>query len=242
MRLGMPSGRRELRGRPLGTSAVVRSYQPQRGKAAAIRSGVPAGLTQGANEPSGRRMRFWRNARPTERPPPPEMPVTPSASGVGDALVDEHAEQQLDVAVLEALVGDVGPAALAAGGARLRHAARAAEAARGERHHRVALLGVEDVVVVVRAAAVALRRGGLEGLLRARVAVLHHDRGERAVAGRRERDVDVERHAVEARHALAEVGRWGRGARRSAACRDGRTGPRPERWPAAGRMRRRPPL
>ena len=60
MRLGTPSGLREVAGRPLGTSAVVRSFQPQRGNAAAMCSGVPRGLNQRVKLPSGRRMRSLR--------------------------------------------------------------------------------------------------------------------------------------------------------------------------------------
>ena len=141
-------------------------------------------------------------------PPPYEMPVDAERVGLGDALVDEQAEQVLRVVRLVALVGEVDPAARAAGVvARRRRAARVAEPARRVVDDRVALLREADVVVVVGGrAAVALGRGRLEVALVAALAVQHRDRRERAVAGRRQRHVDVERDAVEGRHALVAVG------------------------------------
>ena len=63
----------------------------------------------------------------------------PELVGARHELVDELGQQPLDVARLVALVVEVDPAALAAGRARVRHAARAPEAARRRQHDRVAL-------------------------------------------------------------------------------------------------------
>src|SRR4051812_46849118 len=87
------------------------------------------------------------------------------------------------------------PAARAVGRPRGGHAARAAEPAGGRHEDRVALAGVERGV---------RGRGGPAGLhvaLRAAEAVKQRDGRERPVARGREEDVDVERDAVEARHA-----------------------------------------
>ena len=70
------------------------------------------------------------------------------------------------------------------------------------RDHRISPPGEVDVVVVVVAASAALRRCRLEAGLAPAPAVHHDERGERSVARRRQRHVHVERHAVEARHAL----------------------------------------
>ena len=66
------------------------------------------------------------------------------------------------------------------------------------------MLGVVDVVVVVRFVAVAFGRRRLELRLAASPAVQHHDRGEWPGAGCGQRDIDVQRHTVERRHPLRE--------------------------------------
>ena len=116
-----------------------------------------------------------------------------------DALVDEQADEVLEVAHLVADVVQACPAARAAGGPRRRCAARVAEAARRRRH---------DGVAAPREAPVGVRLPDvLTARLRAAEAVEEQDGGKRPVARGRKRDVDVDRNAVEAAHALLEARR-----------------------------------
>ena len=104
----------------MGTSASARSDHGQRGHAAAIRSGRPAGDVQAAFTPRG------ADAVAQQRELQGRAAAVgdargPEGAGVGDALVDEQAEQVLDVAHLVALVGEVDLSARAVGRARVRH-------------------------------------------------------------------------------------------------------------------------
>ncbi|QQS23682.1 MAG: hypothetical protein IPM43_09500 [Actinomycetota bacterium] len=83
--------------RPFGISADTRSLHPANGAAAAMWSGVPSGLVQGLRDPSAFITRSFRVASWRETPAPSESPVTPTLSGIGDALVDQQPHCVLDV-------------------------------------------------------------------------------------------------------------------------------------------------
>ena len=121
--------------------------------------------------------------------------------GVDHALVDELADERLDVAHLVADVAEAGPPRLASRGPRRRRAAGVAEAACGRRDDRVALLREEPVGV----AALGARRA-LERRLVAAQSVQEQDGGKRTVARGGQGDVDVDGRAVEARRPRREVG------------------------------------
>ena len=127
-------------------------------------------------------------------------PGHPELVGARHELVDELGQQPLDVARLVALVVEVDPPALAAGGARVGHAARAPEPAGGRQHDGVAVARELHRVVASRLRALEVQLGAAE-------AVQHRHGRERPVAGGGQPDVDVERDAVEARDARRVVGR-----------------------------------
>ena len=147
----------------------------------------------------------------------------PELVGARHELVDELGQQPLDVARLVALVVEMDPAALAAGRARVDHAARAPEAARRRQHDGVALARQLHGVVARGLRALEVQLGAAE-------AVQHDHGGKRPVAGGRQPDVDVERDAVEARDARGVVGRRAeeRAVARGAGVPEGR------RWRSGG--------